>query len=325
MALAKLTCGACGAPLSLQDTVCPKCKTHVVLPGGTEFTAGAGRAASGERNAGPGRVAGAKGIAGAGQAGEAGRDAPACPVCGHKNSPTTVYCESCGAGLLPSGARKMVMKGEGGPPRGAARRSQASQVRDVPRKDPWPYVALVAIVTLVAVVVYTQWDRTPASSGPPQVTQVTATPETVDPAALLRLEQAVESDPNDEQSLLHLANLLQDNRQFARAVDHYTRYLALRPKDADARVDMGICLYQMGLADSARAVSLFTTAIREMRTAYAETPGHQPAAFNIGIVYLQLGNLDSSNAWFKRTAAINKSSDLGTRAQRILEQHLNAK
>jgi Flp pilus assembly protein TadD len=180
-------------------------------------------------------------------------------------------------------------------------------------------VALLAIVALVGVVVYTQW--TGDSSRPAAQRQNGAPAQAVDPSALLRLQQSVEADPNDADALLHLSNALQDNAQLERAVETYGRYLAIRPKDADARVDMGICLYQLGLADSALAPSLFARAVREMRTALAGNPAHQPAAFNLAIVFLQMGSLDSSNAWFSRAVAINKTSDLGTRAQRLLDQH----
>src|SRR2546425_2718349 len=36
-------------------------------------------------------------------------------------------------------------------------------------------------------------------------------------------------------------------------LQYYKRALEVRPKDVDARTDMGICLYEMGMADDAIA------------------------------------------------------------------------
>ena len=62
-------------------------------------------------------------------------------------------------------------------------------------------------------------------------------------------------------------------------------------------------------------------AVEAVELALKKHPDHQPAAFNLGIVTLTMGDLETSNKWFKRTVELNPSSDLGTRAKRILEQH----
>ncbi|HEX9006677.1 MAG TPA: tetratricopeptide repeat protein [Bacteroidota bacterium] len=281
MAQARLTCGACGAPLTVQDSVCPNCGSPVELPGTLEQrpveapragrSPGEGRQPQARHNPTPGR-----------KAGEGKSPSPRPPV-----KPAAVTT----------------------------------------RRDPWPYVALIAIVALLAVVIYTQWGHTPAqgpvSGQAPASGQIpsAASPQIPNPTLLFQLEQAAQAKPNDPDARIRLANAQHDAGQFGSAVENYRKYLQLHPDDPDARVDMGICLYQMGLTDSAKAVPLFRSAVQEMRTAAAANPGHQPAAFNLGIVYLQLGNLDSSNIWFRRAVALNKTSDLGTRAQRILEQH----
>ena len=48
-----------------------------------------------------------------------------------------------------------------------------------------------------------------------------------------------------------------------RAIETYKKYLRLKPADADARVDMGICYYESG--DS-------PTALKEMQTALNVRP-----------------------------------------------------
>jgi Tfp pilus assembly protein PilF len=58
-----------------------------------------------------------------------------------------------------------------------------------------------------------------------------------------------------------------------------------------------------------------------MELAFKKRPDHQPAAFNLGVVSLAMGDLESSNRWFRRAVELNPSSGLGREAKRILEQH----
>jgi tetratricopeptide (TPR) repeat protein len=138
---------------------------------------------------------------------------------------------------------------------------------------------------------------------------------------LQSLEGAVAAHPGDAAAVLRLANGLHDNGMIPRAIEQYQKYLKMHPDDADARVDFGICYDQMGMADSAQSAKYYGLAIQEMERALKGTPGHQPAAFNLGIVNLHRGQLEESNAWFKKAVALNKSSELGMRAQQILQQH----
>ena len=75
------------------------------------------------------------------------------------------------------------------------------------------------------------------------------------------------------------------------------------------------------MQDSSNAARYFAQAIQEMRTVAESSPRHQPAAFNLGIVNLHMGNLEESNKWFKRAVELGKSTDLGMRAEKILQQH----
>ena len=86
----------------------------------------------------------------------------------------------------------------------------------------------------------------------------------------------------------------------------------MNPNDANARVDMGICYKELGN---------FTEAENAMKTALHYVPNHLNAHFNLGIVYLSEGNLQESNKWFKRTVALDPTSEAGKRAQQLLTQH----
>jgi len=233
-----------------------------------------------------------------------------CEACGYANLSSASHCESCGARLKGAAAERATVRS----------RQQARQ--QVPRKkafEPWQIVSVVAVIGLLGFLIYTlAANDQPRPGAAPPAAEAAAKPA---PPPLEPLEKAAELNPSDPEAALRLANGLHDNGMFERAVVAYKKYLAMRPDDPDARVDMGICSYQLALADSSNAERYFAEAVRDMQTAFQAHPTHQAAAYNLGIVYLHMGNLDESNAWLKRAVALNKNSDLGARAQKILQEH----
>jgi Tfp pilus assembly protein PilF len=135
------------------------------------------------------------------------------------------------------------------------------------------------------------------------------------------LEQAVRDRPADPDVLLALANGLHDHREWERAIETYQKYLQMNPGNPDARVDMGICDFELSRAKPEMGEEYFGKAVGEMETALKESPKHVPAAFNLGVIYLQRGAVQQSNEWFRRAIAIDKNHPLAQRAQRMLEQH----
>jgi TPR repeat protein len=91
------------------------------------------------------------------------------------------------------------------------------------------------------------------------------------------LKAAIEKDPKDVKALMRLANMYHDARKFDQAVDYYRKALAFTPEDVDARTDMGICMYEMGMADEA---------IAQFRTSLQHGPKHWQTWLNLGIVSL---------------------------------------
>ena len=99
---------------------------------------------------------------------------------------------------------------------------------------------------------------------------------------------------------------------------------SLSSGDPNARVDLGICYFELGKIDSTQSAALFSQAINEMESTLKNNPKHQPGAFNLGIVYLYSGDMKESNKWLQKTVELNPESDLGKRAKAILEQHNQA-
>ena len=132
------------------------------------------------------------------------------------------------------------------------------------------------------------------------------------PIEIQELEKSVAANPDDMSLTLQLANSFHDALLYEKAIPYYKTYLIMNPKDADARVDMGICYKELGN---------FAEAKNEMKTALSYVPNHLNAHFNLGIVFLSEGNLTESNTWFKKTVALNPASEVGKRAQQLISQH----
>jgi tetratricopeptide (TPR) repeat protein/predicted RNA-binding Zn-ribbon protein involved in translation (DUF1610 family) len=127
-----------------------------------------------------------------------------------------------------------------------------------------------------------------------------------------KLETAVTANPDDLESTLHLAHLQQDAGLYEKAINNYKKYLTRNPENADNRVDMAICYYNLG--DN-------TTAISEMETALKYQPKHQIAHLNLGIVNLAARNVEASKEWFRKAAELDPNSEAGKRAQELLNSH----
>lgn len=284
MAVAKLVCGDCGGALAHSDVRCPSCGASI------------------EREAAPAQQS-------------------ACNVCGQSNAPGTEYCRSCGARLAvrPSGRQGKAQK-----PGKQTRKPDGTTVNNV---GVWQVISAVAVLALLSYLLYMQIGGEKSSTPPaaPPATSQGMSPlsgngmQSVD---LKPLEDAVRMRPSDAGAQLMLANALHDNRMLSRAVDAYGKYLGMRPKDPDARTDLGICYFQMAQADSINRESLLHQAVTAMEEAFKSAPRpHQPSAFNLGVVYLHLSELEESNKWFRKAVEINRESDLGKRAQNMITQH----
>lgn len=130
--------------------------------------------------------------------------------------------------------------------------------------------------------------------------------------AINDLEEKIKLNPEDYQSLLELAHLKNDSGLFEAAILNYKTYLEKHQDDADARVDMGVCYYN--LKD-------YNNAIKEMETALKYAPNHQIAHLNLGVVNLSAGNLQASKDWLQKAYNINPTNEVGQKAEQLLKNH----
>ena len=292
MAIVKTVCGDCGAVVSRGDVFCSRCGAKVDWGYVVEV---------------PGIVT-AKSVS--------------CAVCGHANQSGGAFCESCGSRLQEEKVPVRVPEKESRP----KKNPPPPKVKSAKRKaETWQWGAGALLLGVVAIFVYTEMNRIPAPSRfqPAENLPVQSTGmiEEVE-----RLQKIVDANPKDAATSIRLANALHDlsmnDRRFVlRAIGAYQKYLGLNPDDPDARVDLGIMFFELARVDSVNAGVHMGEAIREMEAVTRSHPKHQPAAFNLGIVNLNAGNSNEAQEWFRKTVEINPSSDLGSRAKKLLEQH----
>jgi cytochrome c-type biogenesis protein CcmH/NrfG len=264
-----------------------------------------------------------------------------CEVCGHKNAHRGAYCEACGAKLPGRVVGGHAVSSTNQKKKPIPLRKNQSEKKQAPRLklESWHYVVGAFILGLVGVFVYIELQRdyptnvaqqqpsAPMRFPASQTPSTSPTKEILD--AIVRLEKTVKDNPNDAGAKLLLANALHDGAMhdgsmFPRAIEAYKKYLNVKPGDPNARIDLGICYFELGKIDSMQSANLFSMAISEMELTMKSNPKHQAGAFNLGIVYLWTGNMQESNRWLKKAVGLNAESDLGKRAKAILEQHNQA-
>ncbi len=143
----------------------------------------------------------------------------------------------------------------------------------------------------------------PAASAPPAR-------DSVEVASQIKtLQEIVKKDPKNLPALVELGNLYFDTDQPKEAIDAYSRYLAVKPDNADVRTDMGIMYRKLGQ---------FDRAIEEFKKAAQSDPKHANSRYNTGLVLLHdKGDMkDAIKAW-EDYLKVDPNSE---RAQRIKAQ-----
>ncbi|MGE5351190.1 MAG: zinc-ribbon domain-containing protein [Acidobacteriota bacterium] len=126
------------------------------------------------------------------------------------------------------------------------------------------------------------------------------------------LEAAVKKDSTNLNTVLELAHLLNDSGMKDRSVPYYQMYLRRNPMNADVQVDLGVVYYEM---------QQYNTAKMRMRKGLAINPRHQIANFNMGIVNLAAGSIDSAKIWWNKAVTIDPTSEIGKKAKELLDSH----
>lgn len=253
---------------------------------------------------------------------ENGEEVIICKNCGEENSSENSNCFSCGVPLKGFKNKKRVninlthKKND----RKKFSDSNSSKIKTInadekvlDNKKLLIISSLVVIVFVIALLVSGVFESGVQSNITEMNNQSTGTEVSLENLNEINdLENKIRANPDDLESTLHLAHLQQDSKLFEKAINNYKKYLEKNPENADARVDMGICFYNLGDNNSA---------INEMESALKYQPKHQIAHLNLGIVNLAAQDIEVSKNWFRKTVELNPESEAGKRAQELLTSH----
>ena len=252
-----------------------------------------------------------------------------CKVCGEINKAGSNFCSSCGAAISKESERDDLSKNNNvsnltdssknnkASKKKSAKGFSAEAKPKILSNKKLSYL-IIALVLIGAVVLF--------SSGMfdfPTATAISQDEQTnqVNPHAgvdlnslnqITELEKTVRNNPNDKETLLQLAHLLNDSGFKDKAVERYHDYLKLDPKNADVWVDMGVCYYDTKHNDEA---------ISAMEKALQIQPRHQIANLNLGIVNMSSGNKDKAESYWKKSIEINPTNEIGQKAKELLNSH----
>jgi lipoprotein NlpI len=131
-------------------------------------------------------------------------------------------------------------------------------------------------------------------------------------ARIARIETAVLANPKDHDAWVALGNEYFDSHQAQKAVDAYTKALALKPEDPNVLTDQGVMYRQLGQFD--KALATFQKANRIQ-------PSHVQSLFNMGIVYANdLNKPDEAAKAWNKVLTLAPASDQAAQARQMLSQ-----
>ncbi len=229
-----------------------------------------------------------------------------CKSCGSENPSAAELCLTCGHALIGKTEKRAKHEVH-------SKQKQDVGHRVVPVVGSWKLVAGFAAFLATGITLMQLFggsNKAPVTIPSQPSSQPSANMQVL--PQIEEMERQVVANPSNHEQILKLANFLQDNRFYERAVKYYKDFLSHHPKDANARVDMGICYNDMGDLEEAK---------KQIRLALEHEPKHLFAHFNLGIVYLRGGEVEKANEWFKKVVELDPKNEIAQRAQQLLSQH----
>ncbi len=263
-----------------------------------------------------------------------------CDNCGEENNSTNEVCDGCGAKLKGAVSSKQIERkkvqtakkeiepsGKSFPKqksKAAKRKSKTQRKTEIVKEEKtidskklYLIVAVIGIFVIVVLVTSGVFDSNVTTqninSGTNQSTGSGINLNNMQ--QINNLKAKLNANPDDTETLLTLANLQFDSGFYDKAIPLYPlyqRYLVKFPENADARIDLGISMYNL---------SDFDGAIREMKKALEYEPEHQIGHLNLGVVNLTAGNVDVAKEWFQKAIELGPDTKVGKKAKDLLNSH----
>ncbi|MEO8399410.1 MAG: tetratricopeptide repeat protein [Ignavibacteriaceae bacterium] len=240
-----------------------------------------------------------------------------CPECGISLKENYKFCPSCGLDLDLENNREEIKKTQKkiniSGRENKSKLSFDSKSFDT-KKILYIFLGVFAIAIFILIFsdVITSNETNALSNIPNQNNPQSSSVDLNNLSKINELEDKLKADPNNYELVLQLAHLKNDSGLYEKAIVNYKEYLKKYPKDADVRIDMGVCYFNLGD---------YKNSISEMKKALEYKPNHQIAHLNLGIVNLAEGNLKESRIWLQKAVEIDSTSDVGKRAKELLHSH----
>jgi tetratricopeptide (TPR) repeat protein len=238
-----------------------------------------------------------------------------CSICGYKNESTSQYCESCGARIAGTQPKPKTDTGVIDKPLRKTKKSDKKRKQTTAAASGTIILFAAAALLIVFAFYFLVIDR--GSRHTNDDSRTAGMQGSGMNTAILReiedLEHELDHhDSENDQVTIRLANLYHDIQVYDRAILYYNKFIERNPNNPDVRVDLGICFFESGQPEQA---------IQTVQNVIRDFPEHQLAVFNLGIIYLNLGDVETANSYFTRAYDINPDSATGERARRIIDEH----
>lgn len=132
-------------------------------------------------------------------------------------------------------------------------------------------------------------------------------------AQIRRFDKAIEYysrgvalQPDDLSANLVLANAYFDSGEFENAGEYYQKAIKLAPDDLNARTDLGATFVERKGPDFGRA-------IKEFEAVLNLDSKHEPALYYLGVAYIRSGDGENAEKTLKRLESLNPASELTAR------------
>ena len=118
--------------------------------------------------------------------------------------------------------------------------------------------------------------------------------------------------PDDPAGNLVLANAYFDSGKFELAGEHYAKVLAADPNNIAARSDLATTFVQRPQPDHDRAIAEFNTVLES-------EPGHEPTLYNLAIAYHRKGDVNAARETAARLTQAHPQSPLIDKLRQNME------
>ena len=197
----------------------------------------------------------------------------------------------------------------------APRTASAPVGRTSRKKSAIVPLAIVGILAGIVLSVYYLGDggAAPTAAGMPTAAAAAATPPPLDQAKVTELEAKLETNAGDIETLRSLAQEYFKAEQFDRAAEYHQKLLAVSPEDMDARLTLGVALFNTG--DTLGAEEQWLRAVEI-------DPKSPHPHYNLGFLYLSKTPPDMAKveSEWRRVIELAPDSELAGTASAHLER-----